>query len=198
MGFLKKMWALLSQPSGKPLGVLLVVGILVGAIGFATFHFTLNFTSATDFCISCHEMQWVYEEYQESPHYNNPSGVRASCADCHVPEGKYPGGYVDKVIAKIVAFKDIYHHILGTYGTREKFDKGRYHLAEKVWNRLKANDSEQCRKCHDFKAMDLSEQDRLASRKHRRAMEEGETCISCHIAVAHEEPVEPDEEPAKE
>jgi cytochrome c-type protein NapC len=39
--------------------------------------------------------------------------------------------------------------------------------------------------------MDLSEQEKLSRKKHKRAEEEGKTCIECHKGVAHEEPYEP-------
>ncbi|GAB1460948.1 hypothetical protein MASR2M50_27220 [Thauera sp.] len=28
----------------------------------------------------------VYQEYKETIHYNNRTGVRAVCSDCHVPK----------------------------------------------------------------------------------------------------------------
>ena len=48
--------------------------------------------------------------------------------------------------------------------------------------------SAECRNCHDFTSMDLSEQDRSARKKHSRAIDEGETCIDCHKGIAHRLP----------
>ncbi|MEA7581093.1 NapC/NirT family cytochrome c, partial [Salmonella enterica subsp. enterica serovar Anatum] len=39
----------------------------------------------TEFCVSCHSMQPVYQEYKQSVHFQNASGVRAECHDCHIP-----------------------------------------------------------------------------------------------------------------
>jgi len=44
-------------------------------------------TNNEQFCISCHEMKDnVYQEYKQTVHYSNRTGVRATCPDCHVPK----------------------------------------------------------------------------------------------------------------
>ncbi len=166
------------------LGAVFVAGILfTGA-----FNLTLAFTNDMDFCTSCHSMKINLEEYKESPHYRNASGVRATCADCHVPKQFFP-----KIYAKIIAVKDIYHEILGTIDTREKFEARRWEMANRVWAKMKATDSRECRNCHSWDSMDLSAQDRSARKRHGRAPDEGKTCIDCHKGIAHEEPDEPEE-----
>lgn len=142
-----------------------------------------SYTNEMDFCTSCHTMRWNLEEYKETVHYKNASGVRATCADCHVPKDFFP-----KVYAKVVAVRDIYHQMMGTIDTHEQFEERRWYLANRVWDRMKANDSRECRTCHDFDQMDLSGQGRMARNKHSRAPMDGETCIDCHQGIAHEQP----------
>ena len=197
MGLIKKLWATLRRPHQKfALGLLLGVGFLGGVIFFLVFHFTMNATNSMEICISCHEMEGVYEEYKESKHYSSPSGVRATCSDCHVPNGKTFGDYIDKFLAKLtIGSKDIYHHIIGTYPTREAFDKDRWHLAQNVLADMRSRDSKECRHCHSFEAMDMEEQDKSAARKHKRVMESADkTCVDCHTGIAHKEPKEPESE----
>ena len=67
-------------------------------------------------------------------------------------------------------------------------------MASRVWEKMRANDSRECRSCHAWDSMDMSEQDRSARKRHGRARDEGKTCIDCHKGIAHEEPDEPDEE----
>ncbi|QEP44669.1 butanol dehydrogenase [Ectothiorhodospiraceae bacterium BW-2] len=141
-----------------------------------------------EFCISCHTMQVNYKEYQQTWHYKNPSGVQATCADCHVPKEFFP-----KVKAKILAVKDIYHEIIGTIDTPEKYEAHRWDMASRVWAKMEASDSRECRSCHDYGNMDTAEQGRLARKKHDRAALEGKTCIECHKGLAHELPVEPEQ-----
>lgn len=200
MGFISKLWKALWAPSMKPLGLLLGGGLFVGAFGILFFNFVMmEGTSTLEFCAtSCHEMKLPYEEYKKSVHYSNPSGVRATCADCHVPHMHSLGTWVDKVMAKMHAALEIYHWVLGTYDTEEKYEAGRWEMANSVWAKMRKNDSAECRYCHDFEAMKLEEQDRSARKKHVRAMKEGKTCIDCHQGIAHKEPEEPEEPEAKE
>ena len=169
------------------LGVLVLIGIgFFFALGSSAF---IETTNTTEFCTSCHSMQWVQEEWMESYHYKNASGVRAGCSDCHVPHQLGP-----KLYAKVMAAKDVWGEIMGTIDTEEKFEAHRWKMANRVWARMEATDSRECRSCHAFDSMDLTEQERTSRKKHKRAQEQGKTCIECHKGVAHEEPTEPDTE----
>lgn len=128
------------------------------------------------------------EELKETVHYKNASGVQATCADCHVPKSFY------QTESQNFAAKDVYHEIMGTIDTKEKYEARRWEMANAVWAKMKASDSRECRSCHDFNNMDLSEQDRMARKKHGRAPDKGQTCIDCHKGIAHEEPDEPDDD----
>ncbi|AFL76280.1 NapC/NirT family cytochrome c [Thiocystis violascens] len=165
----------------------LVLVFLAGIAFVGTANYAITATNTLEFCTSCHTMQTNYQEYQETLHFKNPSGVQATCADCHVPKEIGP-----KLITKIVAAKDVYHEIMGTIDTPEKFEARRWHMANNVWKKMKASDSRECRTCHDFANMDLSEQSRSARSRHAAAEDKGETCIDCHKGVVHHEPDEPD------
>ncbi|MBF0140375.1 MAG: NapC/NirT family cytochrome c [Magnetococcales bacterium] len=195
MGMMKKIWTLLIRPNTKiALGLILGAGFLAGIIFFLVFHFTMNATNSMTICVSCHEMEGVYEEYKESKHYSSRTGVRAVCADCHVPNGKTFGDYIDKFMAKLtIGSKDIYHHLIGTYPTRESFDKKRWHMAQNVLAYMRSRDSKECRNCHSMEAMNMEDQDKSAARKHKRVMESADkTCVDCHAGIVHKEPAEPD------
>ena len=69
---------------------LLVIVFIVGMLFTFGSSEVLEQTNTTEFCTSCHSMQWVKEEWMESVHYKNASGVRAECADCHVPHSLGP------------------------------------------------------------------------------------------------------------
>jgi len=167
---------------------LAVILFFAGVIFTGLFNMGLSATNDMDFCTSCHSMKINLEEYKETVHYKSASGVRATCSDCHVPKP-----FVPKMVAKVMAAKDVYHEIMGTIDTREKYEAHRWDMASRVWAKMRANDSRECRSCHDWDAMDLAEQDRIARKRHGRARDEGKTCIDCHKGIAHEEPDEPDE-----
>ncbi len=167
--------------------------VFIGGIVFAgLFNVGLSATNEMDFCTSCHSMKVNLEEYKETIHYKNTSGVRATCSDCHVPKDFGP-----KMVAKVLAYKDVVHEILGTIDTKEKFDAHRWDMASRVWDKMKDSNSRECRSCHNFDQMDLSEQSRMARKRHSAAIDEGETCIDCHKGIAHEEPDEPEEPDAE-
>jgi cytochrome c-type protein NapC len=147
-----------------------------------------QYTNEMEFCTSCHTMKVNLEEYKQTIHYKNASGVQATCSDCHVPKQ-----FIPKVTAKIYAVKDIYHEIIGTIDSKEKYEAHRWEMASRVWKKMEETDSRECRNCHDFNNMDLESQDRSAKKKHGRAPMNGSTCIDCHKGIAHEEPEEPDE-----
>lgn len=165
-----------------------LVLFFIGGFSFLGLNTFFSYTNRMEFCTSCHTMTVNYEEYKESLHYKNAIGVQATCADCHVPKAFFP-----KLYAKIMAAKDVYHEIMGTIDTPEKYEARRWHMANVVWDKMKANDSRECRSCHNYDNMDMSEQDRIARKKHTRAPLQGKTCIDCHRGIAHEEPLEPDE-----
>ncbi len=182
---LRRLWKLFWRPSVRyGLGPLLVVGGIGGVIFWGGFNTAMEYTNTMDFCISCHEMRdYVYEEYKESVHYKNASGVRAICSDCHVPRP-----WVQKFARKVVATNELYHHLIGTISTPEKFEARRADLAKHVWRTMEENDSQECRNCHTFEAMDFHKQSKEGAERMEVAMVEGETCISCHKGIAHKLP----------
>lgn len=150
----------------------------------------MDYTNRTEFCISCHEMEHtVYQEYRKSAHYKNASGVTAGCADCHVPRQLGP-----KLIRKVKATKEIYHTLIGTISTPEKFEEKRLELAERVWAEMEANDSQACRNCHDQNRMDFHKQSRRSREKMEPAFQKGKTCIACHKGIAHTNPEDEDDD----
>jgi cytochrome c-type protein NapC len=184
----------LRKPSAKySLMTLLLLGFFSGIIFWGGFNTAMEATNTLEFCISCHEMRdTVYQEYKETIHYSNRTGVRAVCSDCHVPKD-----WTHKMIRKVQASKEVYGKIMGTIDTKEKFEANRMRLATNEWNRMKARGSIECRNCHNFDAMSQELQKKTPYKKHMAAKEEGKTCIDCHKGIAHKLPkeyVDPDEE----
>jgi cytochrome c-type protein NapC len=155
--------------------------MLIGVILWGGFNTGMEATNTMDFCISCHEMEEnVYQEYKGTIHDSNRSGVRAGCPDCHVPR---PWFY--KIKRKIQASNELFHKVMGSVDTPEKFDAKRLQLAKNEWARMKASDSRECRNCHEISTMDPATQKPRARKQHYNAMKEGQTCIDCHKGIAH-------------
>jgi nitrate/TMAO reductase-like tetraheme cytochrome c subunit len=182
---IRRFWFWFRTPSLRyGAGVLFVVGGIGGVIFWGGFNTFMEHTNTLGFCISCHEMRdTVYEEYKTSVHYKNPSGVRAICSDCHVPRP-----WTAKLWRKIKATNELFHKVAGTIDTPEKFEAHRLEMAERVWAEMAANDSRECRNCHDYGAMHFEKQRRRSAEKMREAVKEGKTCIECHKFIAHAKP----------
>ena len=179
---MRKMIAALRRPSMKySLLTLLVVGFFSGIIFWGGFNTAMEATNTLSFCISCHEMRdTVYEEYKSTIHYQNRTGVRAICSDCHVPKD-----WTHKLARKIAASGEVYGKIVGDIDTREKFEAKRMELATNEWNQMKASGSRECLNCHNFAAMEKAKQRPRAQTAHAKAQQEGKTCIDCHKGIAH-------------
>jgi cytochrome c-type protein NapC len=152
-----------------------------GIIFWGGFNTAMEATNTLSFCVSCHEMEeYVYKEYVGTVHDVNRSGVGAVCSDCHVPKE-----WTHKLMRKIYATKELWGKLTGTISTPERFDAKRLELAMHEWERMKANDSLECRNCHDFESMMPEFQRPRARQQHMNAMKDGQTCIDCHKGVAH-------------
>ena len=100
-----------------------------------------------------------------------------------------PHNWTDKIARKMQASKEVWAWVIGSISTQEKFDARRRTLAEHEWHRLKANDSLECRNCHEYEYMDFTWQSERASQQHSTALASGDkTCIDCHKGIAHELP----------
>jgi len=179
-------WRTVTRPSAYySLGFLVVSGFVAGVVFWGGFNTAMEITNTEQFCVTCHEMRDnVYQEIQPTIHFTNRSGVRAKCADCHVPHD-----WTFKMARKMQASKEVWGFVFGTISTREKFVAKRRELAEREWARFKANDSLECRNCHEFQSMDFTRQSKRGADAHSTSLSKGDkTCIDCHKGIAHRLP----------
>ena len=184
-GVIGRCWEVLRRPS-MTFSLLALAGYLatLGDVGQVGFNTVVEATNTEAFCIGCHEMRNnVYEEYKKTIHYNNRTGVRAVCSDCHVPKE-----WGAKMLRKIQASRELYGKVTGSVDTREKFEAKRLELAEREWKRMKANNSLECRNCHNLVSMDPEKQKQRARKQHELAAKSGDACIDCHKGIAHQKP----------
>ena len=179
-------WRWLRVPHPRfALGLLVMVGVVAGVVFWGGFHSVLELTNTESFCISCHQMRdTVYKEYTGSVHSKNASGVRATCPDCHVPRE-----WGAKLKRKFAASTELYHALVGTIDTPEKFEENRLAMARRVWADMTASGSRECRNCHSVDAMDFEKMKKPEeATRMQKGLQTGETCISCHKGIAHKLP----------
>lgn len=183
MQFFRRYWLILSRPAVHlSLGFVVIISFVAGILFWGGFNTAMEATNTEQFCTGCHEMRDnVFPELQRTIHFSNRSGVRAKCSDCHVPHG-----WTSKMARKMQASKEVWGKVFGTIDTREKFEAHRLQLANNEWRRLKANNSLECRNCHQFESMDFTRQSKRAVDAHSTQLAEGaKTCIDCHKGIAH-------------
>jgi cytochrome c-type protein NapC len=174
----------LIHPTSK-LSVLLLAGIgfIAGTVAVVGSFVMIDATNSNEFCISCHELRVPYEEFTESRHFKNRTGVSADCVQCHLPDT-----YPDKLFMKTARLKDVWHSLSGSIDTREKFEAKRLELATSVWDWLDTNESAPCQSCHNFASMNHEMQSEHSQKAHQRAQRDNRHCIECHRGFAHKLP----------
>ena len=161
----------------------LLLGLVLGVAALAAFNGVMHVTSTEKFCgVSCHEMGAPLAALQGTAHYNNSHGIGVGCADCHIPKEFGP-----KMLRKIEASREVWGHFTGLIDTPEKYAAHRPAMRERELNRIRANDSQECRNCHRVDRMDFAAQGRAVRRYHRSMDSRGKTCIDCHTGIAHPE-----------
>lgn len=183
----ERWWQRLRRPSARHsvLGLLLI-GALIGGAGVVAFDAALHVTSTEAFCISCHEIEDnAFAQLQKTTHYNNSSGVRATCSDCHVPRAFLP-----KMVRKVAAVREVWGSITGVIDTPEKYAAHAPVMKRREIARLKASDSRECRDCHEASHMLLAMQTARAREYHQGMAAAGKSCIDCHTGIAHPENAE--------
>jgi nitrate/TMAO reductase-like tetraheme cytochrome c subunit len=167
--------------------VLVAIGIVVGGVAMIGFDRTLHYTSTNEFCMYCHADN-AGKEWKQSIHHQNRQGVVVDCSHCHIPQE-----FIPKMTIKILAVADVWGHIQGRIDTPEKYEALRLEMAETVWARMKANDSSECRTCHQPEAMTNPDKP-LMRPLHVNAQKDGKICTECHDGVAHKAPEMPEDE----
>ena len=185
-GFFRRTWHRLTTPSARwSVLALVVIGLLIGAGAVVGTQVMVTMTGTNEFCgTACHSMQWVNQEYKQSGHAINRTGVSAGCHDCHIPHD-YPQLLWYKAKAGV---KDVIGEIRGVIDTEAKFKNERARMAEHVWAEYKANNSANCRTCHTFTPSIVAKQKDFVRPMHEQFLAGQMTCIDCHKGIAHTAP----------
>ncbi|WP_299002886.1 pentaheme c-type cytochrome TorC [uncultured Shewanella sp.] len=185
MKWIINIWHTLNKPARYlTLGMVSLSAFIMGIIFWGGFNTALELTNTEAFCISCHSMESMpYQELQETVHWSNHSGVRATCPDCHVPHN-----WSRKIARKMEASHDVWGWMLQTVNTPEKFEENRLTMASREWKRFDRDDSLACKNCHDYKSMKWESMSKLAQKQMKRAAETDQSCIDCHKGIAHKLP----------
>jgi nitrate/TMAO reductase-like tetraheme cytochrome c subunit len=133
-------------------------------------------------CAECHA--YPFEEYRESPHYDNDSGVRPGCLGCHQSHS----------VRQVLAWKFFYvnqgslgespfHAISNSIRDAVAWEELRVQLAARVREKMVEEDSVKCKVCHKPEGQWYQKFER-----HQATLEAGsKTCVECHYNMVHAE-----------
>jgi cytochrome c-type protein NapC len=169
----------LGVPFGAALALIIGIGFTGGALA------ALKYSSSEAFCTSCHEMSKPALELSHRVHFSNVCGIRAGCADCHIP----PGFLAGTLRHMTSGMSDSWGHLRSTILTPANYEAHRLEFAQKVWRQLRADDSAECRHCHTVAAAGHPAQDAITPEVVHQSLSRSFTCINCHKGIAHDLPV---------
>jgi len=180
-------WRALFKPSAKySIIALIVVGVIVGIVGYFATQQTLHATSSDAFCMTCHRDHSLKAEVLASAHGGGSAGITVQCQDCHLPHGPF-----DYLLKKIIVSKDIYGFLtIDGFMDQKWLDDNRQEQADKALAHFRSNDSANCRHCHTrIYENQPDTMKRMAKMMHKNNFKKGpdnrKTCVDCHKGVAH-------------
>lgn len=137
-------------------------------------------TSTDEFCEVCHVHPHSTESWKLSSHYDNESGIRVHCVECHLPPEGH--GYLKEKTR--LAIHDIYGYLFKdsteyNWEAKSTVEQARYF----VFN-------ESCIKCHaNLFPRTLSKEGMDAHLYYSQNEKEKDLqCINCHLNVGHYDP----------
>lgn len=179
-GFLKKYIGII-KGAIKHYPLLMVLGaFFIGILFIPITDEVDTYFSSDQFCAnSCHEMtSTVAKEFMQSTHGTTKTGVRPSCADCHVSK-KLTAAMWDHFIGT----KELITHLTTDVSEPGAFERFRSEAANNVRMDMLDNDSKYCRSCHVMEA--IKPKRKRGQKQHSTAIADNITCIACHYNLVH-------------
>jgi cytochrome c-type protein NapC len=164
--------------------------VLLGIALLALTNRAVIWSSSDRFCgTTCHSMNWANTAYQQSPHYRNSVGVRASCGECHIPYDAEHATATEYV--KLLLFKadrgarDFWFEANRTIVTEEEWEKRRPALTNTFENYLTRHNYITCRGCHSLESFG-GPRSRMKLVIHGGMVKANNyNCLACHTNIGH-------------
>ena len=157
------------------LGIILVLSVVVSGSWIRT-EGGVQATADEGFCGRCHSMRPFVETHALDVHGGaNTKGLRAQCADCHLPHA----GPATYLIAKArTGLWDVWAEVLTVFRTPDWIDKLE-HRTDFVYD-------SGCRSCH-ARLAEAPNQTPTAAFGHKTYFASGGAmhCVTCHTQVGH-------------
>lgn len=144
---------------------------------------SLNKTSTSEYCMSCHYHEQADADWKKSNHYLNKSGVVTDCDECHLPPKK--DGWLKYWMAKAkTGAKDTWKKM-----TKDK-DEIDWESKKDLEYATKIVYNESCENCHENLFPEGISDDGITAHLHYEENVDklDLQCISCHLNAGHDIP----------
>ncbi len=164
----------------KKVLLIFLPGIILGLFLSFTVKKTFTLTSTDKYCSSCHNHPKATQSWEQSVHYNNKSGIKVHCVQCHLPP-KEKGRFMAKIK---IGSSHLWSHLFK--------DSANFNWEEKSKPENAVNHvyETSCINCHQTLLPNSSNKRR--EKAHLYYFDKKKTgdiqCINCHITVGHKKP----------
>jgi len=160
----------------------LLIGSILGIAIAISLYQTSVYFSTDESCMMCHVHPHVESSWKLSVHYNNKSGTKVHCVDCHLPP---KNNTWDHYTAKAgLGIRDLW-----AYLTKDSADFDWDKLSE-IENAVKYIPNESCKECHHNLFPEKMTDDAITAHLYYEENEKklNLQCISCHLDAGHYNP----------
>jgi len=162
----------------------------LGVVFVALTNHLVTWSSSDKFCgATCHSMTWASAAYQQSPHYMNNVGVRATCGGCHIP---YDSGHATAVeYVQLLLFKadrgakDFWGEANKSIATKEEWEKRRPALRSTFQTYLTQHNYITCRGCHSLQSFGGPRSHMKLVIHQGMVKADSYDCLQCHANIGH-------------
>ena len=158
------------------------LGFLLGICVALSLYQTSVYFSTDESCMKCHVHPHVEDSWKLSKHYNNASGTKVHCVDCHLPPKNHTW---DHYSAKAkLGMRDLWGYL-----TKDSADFDWDRLSE-IEHAVTYIPNQSCKECHHNLFPEKMTDDAITAHLY---YEENETklnlqCISCNLDAGHYNP----------
>ncbi len=169
------------QSKRRRIAAVVIIAAAAGVLATLGANYAWVASSKDESCMACHVHPHAEDSWRLSSHYANASGVKVSCADCHLP----PSGSLDYVVAKVkTGSKDIMSYVFKDHSKINWEAKGELEHARKIVYNAS------CIECHHQLFPEGISDDGVTAHLYweDNHAKFDMNCIDCHLDVGHYNP----------
>jgi len=160
----------------------LLTGIILGLSIAISFYQTSVYFSTNESCMICHVHPHVEKSWKLSSHYNNRSGTKVNCVDCHLPPKNQTWEHY--TFKARLGLKDVWG-----YYTKDSADFD-WDKKSELEHAVKYIPNQSCKECHYNLFPEGVTDDAIIAHLYYEDNEKklDLQCISCHLDAGHYNP----------